>query len=92
MNASAEGQTLVGMELSDLKKVLGPEQPAYRARQLYDALYRKQVANLSEILALPQELRNQLLSGIPLGLLKAEQRYDSTDGTRRYLLRLGTNA
>jgi len=91
MNASAEGQTLVGMELSDLKKVLGPEQPAYRARQLYDALYRKQMANLSEISALPQELRNQLLSGIPLGLLRAEQRYDSSDGTRRYLLRLEDN-
>lgn len=84
-------QTLVGMELPDLQKLLGPEQPAYRARQLYDALYRQHVANLSEISALPQQLRNQLVTSVSLGLLAGERRFDSTDGTRRYLLRLQDN-
>jgi 23S rRNA (adenine2503-C2)-methyltransferase len=79
------------MELPDLEAVLGPEQPAYRARQLYDALYSKQVANLSEISTLPQAFRNQLLTSVVLGRLTAEQRYDSSDGTRRYLLRLSDN-
>lgn len=77
------------MELSDLQKLLGPEQPSYRARQLYDALYRKQVANLSEISTLPQILRNELHTTSSLGLPIPERRFDSTDGTRRYLLRLG---
>src|SRR5581483_7969152 len=86
-----EGQALVGMDLSDLQKLLGPEQPIYRARQLYDALYRKQVANLSEISNLPQAFRNQLLASRPLGLPAAERRFDSSDGTRRYLLRLEDN-
>ncbi len=79
------------MELTDLQKMLGPEQPTYRAKQLYDALYRKQVANLSEISTLPQVLRNELLTTKSLGLPSAERRYDSTDGTRRYLLRLEDN-
>jgi 23S rRNA (adenine2503-C2)-methyltransferase len=76
------------MELCELQNVLGPGQPTYRARQLYDALYRKQVANLSEISTLPQALRSQLLTEIPVGLPWCERRFDSRDGTRRYLLRL----
>jgi 23S rRNA (adenine2503-C2)-methyltransferase len=86
-----EGQTLVGMEISDLRSLLGPREPAYRARQLYDALYKEQVANLSEISSLPQTFRNQLLKSHSLGLPEAEHRYDSSDGTRRYLLRLEDN-
>ena len=86
-----EGQALVGMELPDLEKLLGPKQPTYRAKQLYDALYRKQVANLSEITTLPQVIKNELLTNNPMGLPSAERRFDSSDGTRRYLLRLEDN-
>ncbi len=86
-----ESRALVGMELPDLQQLLGPEQPAYRARQLYDALYRKQVANLSEVSNLPQVLRNELLTKGLLGLPAVERRFDSSDGTRRYLLRLQDN-
>src|SRR4051812_22710543 len=85
------GQPLVGMELAELEKLLGPQQPAFRARQLYDALYRKQVANLSECSNLPQALRTELFSKKSLGLPALEQRFDSNDGTRRYLLRLNDN-
>jgi 23S rRNA (adenine2503-C2)-methyltransferase len=79
------------MELTDLEKLLGPEQPTYRAKQLYDALYREQVANLSEISNLPQILKNELLTSNYLGLPSAERRFDSNDGTCRYLLRLEDN-
>lgn len=82
---------LVGMELTDLRSLLGPEQPSYRAQQLYDALYRKQVAEISEISVLPKNLLNQLVADRQLGLPEAEHRYDSSDGTRRYLLRLEDN-
>ena len=83
-----ESRALVGMELSELQEVLGSGQPTYRARQLYDALYRKQVANLSEISTLPQVIRFQLLTDRVLGLPALERRFESSDGTRRYLLRL----
>ena len=86
-----EGQTLVGMELPDLQQLLGPEQPTYRARQLYDALYRKQVANLSDICTLSQGFKKQLLTKFAIGLPGVEKRFDSSDGTRRYLLRLEDN-
>jgi 23S rRNA (adenine2503-C2)-methyltransferase len=88
---AVEGKTLVGMEVSDLRQILGPNQPSYRALQLYDALYRKQVANLSDISDLPKALRDQLLTSIVVGLPTAERRFDSTDGTKRYLLRLEDN-
>jgi 23S rRNA (adenine2503-C2)-methyltransferase len=86
-----KGETLIGMELADLRRLLGPEQPSYRARQIYDALYRKQVADLSDISNLPHGLRQELASEARLGALEAEQRFDSSDGTRRYLLRLHDN-
>ena len=82
---------LVGMEILDLRNLLGPDQPAYRARQLYDALYRQQVANLSEISVLPKSLQNQLVTRTSMGLPAVERRFDSVDGTRRYLLRLEDN-
>ncbi|MGI9072163.1 MAG: 23S rRNA (adenine(2503)-C(2))-methyltransferase RlmN [Bryobacteraceae bacterium] len=85
------GRALIGMELYELQDLLGPQQPTYRARQLYDALYRKQVANLSEISTLPQALRYQLVTENPVGLPSCERRFDSRDGTRRYLLRLHDN-
>ncbi|MCU1291640.1 MAG: radical enzyme Cfr family, partial [Bryobacterales bacterium] len=88
---AVEGKNLVGMELADLREALGPQQPSYRAQQLYDALYRKQVANLSDISDLPKALRDQLLRTTSVGLPVAERRYDSVDGTRRYLLRLEDN-
>src|SRR5438874_4008363 len=91
MVQTLEGQTLVGMDVSDLQILLGPKQPSYRARQLYDALYRRGVANLSEICTLPQVLRNELLTARSLGLPATERRFDSSDGTRRYLLRLEDN-
>ncbi|MBV9441691.1 MAG: 23S rRNA (adenine(2503)-C(2))-methyltransferase RlmN [Acidobacteriaceae bacterium] len=91
MLQAVEGQALVGMELCDLQQLLGPEQPSYRARQLFDALYKKQVANLSEITNLPQVFRNELVTRSTLGVPTAERRFDSADGTRRYLLRLEDN-
>lgn len=49
------------------------------------------MANLSEISNLPQVLRNQLVAKSSLGLPALERRFDSSDGTRRYLLTLEDN-
>ncbi|HML16888.1 MAG TPA: 23S rRNA (adenine(2503)-C(2))-methyltransferase RlmN [Bryobacteraceae bacterium] len=77
-------QAIVGMELADLVSALGPDQPAFRARQIYDAVYRRKVADAAGISNLPKPLRDR----IDLGLPTIERRYDSIDGTRRYLLHL----
>jgi len=81
-------QSIVGMELTDIQQALGSTEPAFRARQIYEAVYRRRVADAAEISNLPKALRVRLGSDLPLGLPAIERRYDSTDGTRRYLLRL----
>ena len=79
------------MDLTEIEMLLGPEQPGFRARQLFTALYKKRVNNLSDITNLPYDIRLQLVANNPLGLPAIEHRYDSIDGTRRYLLRLQDN-
>ena len=81
-------QPLVGMELTELAEALGPDQPGYRARQLYEAIYRGQVADLVQISTLPARTRQELAGRHAIGLPEVAHRYDSADGTRRYLLRL----
>ena len=85
-------QAIVGMELADitaaLDRALGSPQPAFRSRQIYDAVYRQKVAEIAAISNLPKPLRAQIVEALPLGLLEIDRRYDSVDGTVRFLLRL----
>jgi 23S rRNA (adenine2503-C2)-methyltransferase len=85
-------QPLVGMDLPDLRDALrdalGPDQPGYRARQIYEAIYRGQTPDLVQITTLPTRIREDLASRHTMGLPQVDRVYQSTDGTRRYLLRL----
>jgi 23S rRNA (adenine2503-C2)-methyltransferase len=81
-------QTIVGLELPDLQEVLGSNQPRYRARQIYDAVYRLRVSDFSAITSLPLPLRKEISSKLALGLPREAARYDSVDSTARYLLEL----
>ena len=81
-------QALVGMELSELRGVLPADQPAYRAAQVYRAIYHQKVTDLVQISSLPAKIRSQLASQTELGLPFADQVYHSADGTKRYLLRM----
>jgi len=79
------------MELADIQAALGSlsdPPPAFRARQLYDAIYRQRVADLDGISNLPKLLRGRLAEEFPMGLPAIERRYQSSDGTCRYLLKL----
>jgi 23S rRNA (adenine2503-C2)-methyltransferase len=81
-------QAIVGLELPDLEETLGQDQPAFRARQVYDAVYRQKVADLVQITTLPLTLRKELASKVSVGLPQPTAEYQSKDGTRRYLLKL----
>jgi 23S rRNA (adenine2503-C2)-methyltransferase len=81
-------QTIVGLELADLQQALGQGQPAFRARQVYEAVYRQRVSDLVQITTLPVTLRKELASRLAVGLPKPSAEYHSIDGTRRYLLEL----
>lgn len=76
------------MELTEIRETLGPNQPAFRAKQIYDALYQQKVHDLVQISTLPAKLRTDLAGQHTVGLPEIAHRYESTDGTRRYLLRL----
>jgi 23S rRNA (adenine2503-C2)-methyltransferase len=76
------------MELGDIQAALGAELPAFRARQIYDAVYRQRVGEVGAISNLPKPLRARLAAEFPLGVPEISKRYDSVDGTVRYLLKL----
>jgi len=83
--------TLLGLdraELASLVDSLG--EPAYRASQLLDAVYRQQAELIEHISTLPQPLRTKLTeTGVSVGLPRIEKRFVSHDGTVRYLIALG---
>jgi len=81
-------EAVVGMELTDLQKALGPDQPGFRARQVYQAVYQHRLPAFDLITNLPKTLRRRMASEFEYGLPRQAARYDSTDGTRRYLLEL----
>jgi 23S rRNA (adenine2503-C2)-methyltransferase len=76
--------TLLGLEREELQTALGAGVPAFRARQIYQALYQQRIADLSQATALPRELREKLQSG----WLSSSAEFSSVDGTWRYLLQL----
>ena len=81
-------QAIVGLELPDIREVLGKDQPGYRARQIYDAIYRQKVSDLVQISTLPATLKGELAATHEVGLPRLVKSYESIDGTRRYLLGL----
>jgi 23S rRNA (adenine2503-C2)-methyltransferase len=81
-------ESLLGMELPEIREALGPGHPQFRAKQIYTALYRQKVADLVQVTTLPAALRTELAGPQRVGLPEIARVYDSTDGTRRYLLRL----
>ena len=80
---------LVGMDLTEIREFLGPDQPAFRARQLYDAVYKQRASSFAGITTLPKPYREKLESKTTFGLPEVAARFDSVDGTLRYLLKLG---
>ena len=83
------GETLIGRELGDLTTLLASAgEQSFRARQLYRALYRQRVEGLESVSVLPSGLRARLARDFETGLPDESQRFTSSDGTVRYLLRL----
>ncbi|GAC1430986.1 MAG: 23S rRNA (adenine(2503)-C(2))-methyltransferase RlmN [Terriglobales bacterium] len=72
-------------ELTALAQDLG--QPAYRGRQLTEALYSQRLESVDQISTLPQEFRQKLIEDrYQVGLPRIEKKFESVDGTLRYLM------
>ena len=80
--------SLLGMDREELTAlVVEAGEPAYRAKQIMDAVYRQRVDALEEISTLPQGFREQLeREGIGVGAARIEKKFVSVDGTVRYLI------
>jgi 23S rRNA (adenine2503-C2)-methyltransferase len=80
---------LLGLDLHELTTLLGGfGQPAYRGRQVFEAVYRQRLDSIAEISTLPRQLREQLATGYSVGLPRIEKKFESVDGTIRYLMAL----
>ena len=80
--------SLLGLQLPELAALVEEfEQPPYRARQLFEALYRQRVETPEQISTLPLDFRRNLSEkGISVGLPNIEKKFASSDGTVRYLV------
>ncbi len=69
------------LSLNDLTQLLlGWGQPAYRAQQIWQGLYRQYWASASEFSALPRPLRDKLSQNLSFSSLTPGQVLKSTDG------------
>lgn len=60
-------------------------EPAYRARQIVDAVYRQRVDGWDAMTALPRSLRDALAAAFRFPSIALEERRESADGTCKYL-------
>jgi 23S rRNA (adenine2503-C2)-methyltransferase len=79
---------LLGLDIKELGQLAQRhDQPEYRARQLFDAIYPQRRDTLDSISTLPKQFVSALKNeGVEIGQPKVEKRFQSTDGTIRYLL------
>ena len=89
MNSQSQ-RILFGLDHQELTALVeGVALPAYRARQLFQALYRDRVGSAEEITTLPKDFRAWLSDqGFAVGLPDIAAKFNSADGTIRYLVRL----
>lgn len=81
--------SLIGFDLHELSELMAErEEPSYRAKQIFQSLYRQRVNDLDSMSTLPQSLRLQLAAEFSIGLPIVEQKFQSVDGTVRYLMQL----
>ena len=85
-----ETRALFGMGLGELTELMaGLGQKPYRARQMFEALYKQRVSLLDDVMTLPVALREKLAgAGWGVGLPVMAQTAVSVDGTERYLMRM----
>jgi 23S rRNA (adenine2503-C2)-methyltransferase len=87
-NAGEINSNLFGLgrkELTEIFRALG--EPAFRGRQVAEALYSQRLTDLSSITTLPQLLRQRLVeAGWQVIRPRIAQVFRSTDGTERYLI------
>jgi 23S rRNA (adenine2503-C2)-methyltransferase len=88
--AQSSPTCLLGLDFQELSRIVQKHsQPEYRARQLFEAIYPQRQARLDSISTLPLQFRASLREeGFEVGQPHIEKRFESADGTIRYLIAL----
>jgi len=85
--SSTEQRELFGLDIDQLTRLAADAgQPAFRGRQLFDAIYRQRVHSLETVSNLPAVFRQQLGKQFCVGLPAIARIFNSVDGTVRYLM------
>ena len=74
------------VELTAQLKAIG--EPAYRAAQIFDWIYKKHKFSWEEMSSLPKPLREKLSAQIPFPVLIQKEARIAADGTRKFLFEL----
>ena len=86
--ATMRQRELLGLDIQELSELVEKSgEPAYRARQLFQAIYGERLESSEQITTLPQNFRRWLADqGYAMGQPTIEKRFVSADGTVRYLM------
>ena len=80
-------KNLIGKSLAELSAIaVSLGEPAYRGKQLYEALYSQRIFDIEKITNLPARFRERIAETFEARLPEIVRRYESADGSVRYLL------
>jgi len=87
-DAKPAGRNLFGLSREQLTAVMGQfRQPAYRAGQLLQAIFRQRVASLEAVVTFSRDLRQEMAEeGWTIDRPRIVETFRSVDGTERYLV------
>lgn len=79
---------LLGLTLAELQNlVVGQGQPKYRAKQIFKGLHERRHLDIESVTDLPETYRKSLAEASTVRTLSVEDRFVSSDGTRRFLMK-----
>ncbi|MDE3154080.1 MAG: 23S rRNA (adenine(2503)-C(2))-methyltransferase RlmN [Acidobacteriota bacterium] len=89
MTAPAPRPDVTGLELPELEAALDAQgQPRFRARQIFQWIYKRGVDEFAAMTDLPQALRDRLATDFRISTPRLAARERSADGTEKFLLEL----
>jgi 23S rRNA (adenine2503-C2)-methyltransferase len=89
ISAPQERTELLGLTQDELREfMVALDEKPYRALQLYDAIYRRRIADFDAMTDLPKTLRRILEGHAIVTRTRVDNEFLSSDGTRRFLLKL----
>ncbi len=78
-------KTIYDYKLKELEKDL---KPSFRAKQIYNWIYKKYITDYKDMKNIPKDLKEKLIDYFPIDILKIIKIEQSNDGSIKYLFKL----